>query len=185
VDEFGTHGLSCQKKAGTWVRHLEINKIIKEACSSADVPAILEPSGTYRDDGKRPDGLTLAPWSKGKCLLWDATCSDTLAKSYVASTSRSAGAAALQAEKKKCRKYQGVASLYNFVPFAVETLGPFGDEALDLVKDLGRRIYEKTGEIRSKSYLIQRISIAIQRGNSISVFSTIPTSSKLNEIYYL
>jgi hypothetical protein len=36
-----------------------------------------------------------------------------------------------------------VASLYNFVPFAVETLGPFGDEALDLVKDLGRRIYEK------------------------------------------
>jgi hypothetical protein len=108
-----------------------------------------------------------------------------LAKSYVASTSRSAGAAALQAEKKKCRKYQGVASLYNFVSFAVETLGSFGDEALDLVKDLGRRIYEKTGEIRSKSYLIQRISIAIQRGNSISVFSTIPTSSKLNEIYYL
>jgi hypothetical protein len=185
VDELGTHGLSCQKKAGTYMRHSEINKIIKEACSSANVPASLEPSGTFRDDGKRPDGLTLGPWSKGKCLLWDATCADTLANSYVSSTSRSAGAAALQAEKKKFRKYQGALSRYLFVPFAVETLGPFGEEALALVKDLGRRISDNTGEIRSKSFLTQRISIAIQRGNAASIFSTIPTSSKLNEIYYL
>jgi hypothetical protein len=106
VDEFGTHGLSCQKKAGTYLRHSQINKIIKEACSSANVPAILEPSGTFRNDGKRPDGITLGPWSRGNCLLWDATCADTLANSYVSSTSRSAGAAALQAEKKKFRKYQ-------------------------------------------------------------------------------
>ncbi len=118
-----------------------------------------------------------------KCLLLDATCSDTLTKSYVASTSRSAGTAGLGAEKKKYRKYQGIAYLYNYVPFAVETLGPFGDEVLDLVKSFERRIYAKTGEKRSRSYIIQRIRIAYQRGNSISVFSTIPTSSKLNEIY--
>jgi hypothetical protein len=108
-----------------------------------------------------------------------------LANSYISSTSRSAGAAALQAEKKKFRKYQGALSRYLFVPFAVETLGPFGEEALALVKDLGRRISDNTGEIRSKSFLTQRISIAIQRGNAASIFSTIPSSSKLNEIYYL
>jgi hypothetical protein len=68
-----------------------------------------------------------------------------------------------------------------------ETLGPFGEEALGLVKDLGRRISDSTGEIRSKSFLTQRISIAIaiQRGNAASIFSTIPSSSKYNEIYYL
>jgi hypothetical protein len=44
VDELGTHGLS----------RSEINKIIEEACSSANVPASLEPSGTFRDDGKNP-----------------------------------------------------------------------------------------------------------------------------------
>jgi hypothetical protein len=68
VDELGTHGLSCQKKAGTYMRHSEINKIIKEACSSANVRP-RKPSGAFRDDGKRPDGLTLGPWSKGKCLF--------------------------------------------------------------------------------------------------------------------
>jgi hypothetical protein len=72
------------------MRHSEINKIIKEACSSANVPASLELSGTFHDDGKRPGSLTLGLWSKGKCLLWDATCADTLANSCVSSTSRSA-----------------------------------------------------------------------------------------------
>jgi len=38
-----------------------------------------------RTDGKRPDGLalidTLLPWANGRCLLWDFTCSHTLAAS--------------------------------------------------------------------------------------------------------
>jgi hypothetical protein len=57
-------------------------------------------------------------WSKGKGLLWDATCSDTLAKSCISSTSRSAGAAALSAEKRRHKEYEGVANLYKLVPFA-------------------------------------------------------------------
>jgi hypothetical protein len=103
----------------------------------------------------------LGHWSKGKCILRDATCADTLASSYVSSTSRPAGAAALQAEKKKLRKYQGALSRYLSVPFAVETLGPFGEEALGLVKDLGRRISDNTDEIRSKSFLTQRVSFQL------------------------
>ncbi len=45
----------------------------------------------------------------------------------------------------------------------METLGPFGDEAMDLVKDVGRRLIE------SRAYLTQRISIAIQRGKAAIV----------------
>jgi hypothetical protein len=185
VDELGTHCLSCQKNAGRIARHSAINDIIRRTCATVHIPAILEPSGILRNDGKRPDGATLMPWSKGKCLLWDATCSDTLAKTYISSTAHSAGAAALSAEKRKHKKYEGISNKYLFVPFAVETLGPFGEEALALVKDLGKRLIESSGEPRSCAYLIQRISIAIQRGNAASILATVPTSSKFQEIFYL
>jgi hypothetical protein len=48
-------------------------------------------------------------------------------------------AAASSAKKRKHKKYSGIANLYKFVPFAVKTLVPFGEEPLDLVKDLGSR----------------------------------------------
>jgi hypothetical protein len=162
-----------------------LNDILRRACATANIPAILEPDGICRDDGKKPDGLTLIPWSKGKCLLWDATCVDTMASSYINSTSHSAGAAANSRELAKRRKYSGLSRLYIFVPFGVETMGPFGGEALELVSDLGRRLQEATKEPRAKSYLIQRISIAIQRGNAACILSTIPPSLKLSEIYTL
>jgi hypothetical protein len=54
----------------------------------------LEPPGPGMFRTKRADGLTLAPWSRGKSLIWDATCAETLCRSYVDATSRSSGAAA-------------------------------------------------------------------------------------------
>ena len=79
----------------------------------------------------------------------------------------------------------GIPIMYQFCPFAVETLGTFGESALRLVNELGKRLHLCTGENRSRSFLIQRISIAIQRGNAASIIATIPQGSKLNEIFYL
>jgi hypothetical protein len=185
VDERASHGLSCKRSAGRFSRHSAINDVIKRALGSAHIPAVLEPSGTFRDDGKRPDGLTLIPWYRGKCLLWDATCVDTLAASYLQTTSRQAGAAAKAAETKKHQKYRAVADQYQFCPFAVETLGPFGEDARTLTEDLGRRLRQATGEPRSRYFLVQRISIAIQRGNAASILGTLPSSANLHEIFNL
>lgn len=185
VDHLGTHGLSCKLKGGTFTRHSAINDIIKRSLASVNVPSVLEPTGMLRSDGKRPDGLTTFAWSNGRSLVWDATCVDTLCKSHVPVTSISAGAAASKAEKKKRTTYKDLPEQYRFCPFAVETTGVFGKEASDLVKDLGRRLFSTTGEPRSTSYLIQRIAVAIQRGNAASVIATTPTSAKFHEIYYL
>ena len=46
-----------------------------------------------RSDGKRPDGMTLLPWSTGKCAVWDVTVIDTMDNSYLNSTSITAGGA--------------------------------------------------------------------------------------------
>ncbi|XP_047997279.1 uncharacterized protein LOC125234903 [Leguminivora glycinivorella] len=122
VDQLGRHGLSCQRSAGRMSRHAALNDIIRRSLTSVNVPAILEPTGIARDDGKRPDGMSLIPWRMGRVLVWDATCVDTLAPSHLHGTTKKAGAAAEAAETNKRRKYGGLDANYNFVAFGVETL---------------------------------------------------------------
>jgi hypothetical protein len=74
VDELGAHGLSCKMSAGRIPRHAQVNDLIRRALSSAGVPAILEPPGMCREDGKRPDGMSLFPWKDGRSVVWDFTC---------------------------------------------------------------------------------------------------------------
>ena len=88
VDELGRHALSCKCSGGRHQRHATLNNILKRALTSAHIPSRLEPTGLVRTDGKRPDGVTLAPWKSGRLLVWDATCPDTFAPSYRAHATR-------------------------------------------------------------------------------------------------
>lgn len=185
VNKYGRHGLSCSKASGTLPRHGSGNDLIQRALRSAEIPCKREPTGCSRKDGKRADGLTLVPWSKGKSLLWDFTCADTFANSYVNRTARELGWAASQAEDKKFDLYSELMSQYIFVPIATETSGVIGKCGLDLIKKIGSKITERTHEKRATSYLIQRLGLVIQRGNVASVLGTLPPSKNLNEIYYL
>ena len=73
---------------------------MQRALKSGEVPCLLEPPGCSRPDGKKPDGLSLIPWAKGKSLLWDYTCADTFALSYINKTAKEVGWAAKHAERK-------------------------------------------------------------------------------------
>ena len=137
-----------------------------------------------RSDFKRPDGLTLYPWSNGRCLVWDYTCSDTLAQSHVSATSVEAGKSASQAEKKKLSHYEELAHSYTIVPVATETLGSWGQQGLKFIKELGSRIADLNGDKRSTSFLFQSIGMAIQRGNAASITGTTPNMKSLHELYY-
>ncbi len=101
VDPRGYHGLSCRFSAGRRPRHAGLNAILKRALTSAGIPSQLEPIGISRSDGKRPDGVTLIPWSHGKCLCWDATVVCTMAASHIAGSITQAGSASGVAEKKR------------------------------------------------------------------------------------
>ena len=83
------------------------------------------------------------------------------APSHIQASSIVAGAAAAEAETKKRTKY---ADLPHHI--AIETTGVWGSEGLNLVKELGRRIAIVQLEPRSTAFLRQRISLAIQRGNT-------------------
>ena len=111
VGELGRHGLSCKSAKGTHARHSQANDLIKRSLGSAHVPAIREPPGLVRSDFKRLDCLT---------LVWDFTCSNTLAPSYIATTSTEAGKAAAQAERRKLGHYDELSRNYIVMPVAVE-----------------------------------------------------------------
>jgi hypothetical protein len=83
----------------------------------------LEPNGLSRNDGKRPDGMTLVPRIKGQPLVWDVTIVDTLADNYVLNISEVSGFAAEIACKHKYSSI--ISSNYIFKGLAFETLGPW------------------------------------------------------------
>ena len=185
VDSTGRHGLSCKKAEGRHSRHSQVNDLIKRALASAQIPSIREPPGLSRDDGKRPDGLTLIPWSEGRSVIWDYTCSDTLAPSHITSTSVQPGKSAEQAEKKKLAHYEHLSGNYIVKPIATETLGSWSQSSLKFVKEIGSRIADANGEPRSTRFRLQAIGIAIQRGNAASITGTVPNAKRLDELYYL
>ena len=118
----------------------------------------------------------MVPWNQGKPLVWDATCPDTLAPSYRDMASIRTGAVAAAAEERKVAKWPwvvAIVSLHSFTPVAIETLGAIGPKSLAFIRDLGYRMKQRNGEERALTYLLQRLSVAIQRGNSASAMGSI------------
>jgi len=173
MDARGLHGLSCKYSAGRHPRHTAINDVVKRALQSAGIPSILEPVGVDRGDGKRPDGITIFPFSNGKCLCWDATCTDTYAETYLNGSAVLARSAACGAEVRKRRKYAMLAARFRFEPVAVETAGCYGESTGKFIMEIGRRITEATDDLRETYWLEQRIGLAVQRGNAYSILSSI------------
>jgi hypothetical protein len=167
ADARGIHSLSCKQGSGKAIRHSQLNDIIWRAMQRAGIPATKEPSGLSFTDDRRPDGLTLVPWSNGRYATWDVTVINTLADSYLPTSSQQAGGAAEFAATKKETKYADLAQRYTFVPIAVETLGAINSSGMHFLSDLGHRITAITGETRESYYLFQRVSVLIQRFNAV------------------
>ena len=172
VDALATHGLSCQQSQGRHHRHAAMNNIIHCTLVSANVPSRLEPSGLERADGKCPDRVTVVPWRRGKHFVWDATSPDTFAPSYLQSATSAAGTVAALAENRKKGKYWCLDSTYTFTPIAIESSGACGPLTMGFLRDLGNRLKLTTGEENSLKYLLQRLAVAVQRGNAASVLGT-------------
>ena len=65
----------------------------------------------------------------------------------------------------------------------IETYGAFGPQGIKLLKKIGKQICEVTGEKRSTYFLLQSISMAIQRANAVCVLGTAPPSTGLEGLF--
>ena len=184
VDPTGCHGLSCKKQRGRYMRHEEVNKLIKRGLDQEKITSTLEPIGLSRSGGgHRPDGLTFPTWTEGKCLIWDFTVADTLCGSYVKRAAKEACSAAVVRERKKVENYSNLLDSYHFVPVGAETYGAFGPQGLTLLKQIGKKIQSVTVEKRSTYFFLQSISMAIQPSNAACVIGTAPASTGLEGLF--
>jgi len=174
VDARGTHGLACRNNKGRLIRHSLLNDIIYRGMTKAGFPSKKEPAGLLRSDGKRPDGCSVISWQGGKCVAWDVTAPDTLARSHLPATSLTTAAAAESASRKKVAKYSDISRTHLFVPIAVESLGPINRAGVDFLCTLGKQLSNKSGDPRETSFLFQRISIINQRMNAAAIAGCFP-----------
>ena len=59
----------------------------------------------------------------------------------------------------------------------IETYGAYGPQGIKLVKKIGKKIQDATGEKLSTFYLFQSISMAIQKGNAQCVIGCVKGQS--------
>ena len=172
VDARGLHGLCCRRSAPRQQRHSHLNDIIWRAVKRAQIPAVKEPVSLICNNNKRPDGCTLLPWARGKPMTWDVTVPDTYADSHIRDSAIQSGSAAQKAAQNKEEKYAQLTTTHIFYPFVMETGGTWHKQAIELTQEIGRRITMVTEDNRETTYLFQRLSIALQRGNAVSFQNT-------------
>ena len=73
------------------------------------------------------------------------------------------------AESRKEDLYCHLQRTHIFVLVAVETTGAFGTKCLRFSKDLAGRLRSNSGNALSFQHLIQRLSVAVRRGNAAAV----------------
>ena len=70
------------------------------------------------------------------------------------------------AEERKRRKYAGLAEAHQFEPIAVKTMGVFGGSTGVILRAIGRRLVETTGDPREANWFRQNLAKAVQRCNA-------------------
>jgi len=100
--------------------HRHINGLLCRAVTSSGTLSTREQCTT---GGKSANGVTLVPWKRGRCLVWDATCPNTYAPPAIRESSVQAVSATPKAELNKSRKYADIIAGVDFIPFAIETSG--------------------------------------------------------------
>lgn len=67
---------------------------------------------------------------------------------------------------------------------AIETIGAYGEGAWQFLLELGRRLKIVSQDSRATSFLFQRLSVAMQRGNAACVLGTVADSDSASDFFF-
>ena len=105
-------------------------------------------------------------------MAWDVTCMHRITQGWRSMSTAVGTPAADSAEDRKMAKYSFLESTYVVQPVAVQTLGGLGKQTRVFLRTLGRAIAFATQEPKAEAYLQQRISVAVQIGNTAAILET-------------
>ena len=155
VDSRGDHAAVCKCGGYKTIRHSRIvamlRRILRES-SAAVAPTEVPVHGWRRADGTGAR-LDVAYWADGVRHYVDVTVRHPRAVKYRIAAARADGAAAAEAERNKRLRYPAMADrgLSAVRPFAVESFGRFGEEALAVLGEARHRVAERVGRRASGS----------------------------------
>ena len=122
--------------------------------------------------------MTLIPWKGDKALLWDVIIVNSVASSYLSASSSLVGSIAEMPAEKKEAKYADLTQTYYSNLWHLKPLG-LSTHRRSLFYDLGKYLSEISGENRESEFLFQRLSVALQRFNSITFKETFYVSDEV------
>jgi len=121
--------------------HHALDDIISRAFASAKIPVTKEPSGLFRSNGKRPNGLTLISWQRYLSLTRDVAFATTLADSLHFSICIISWRRSRDGDVQETSQLRRVLSgLYMFQSIALKILGPIYESASQFLNDFGHII---------------------------------------------
>ena len=135
--------------------------------TAAHLPSRLEPTGLFRSDSKRPDGITLASWR----MLSAQT--HLLPPTYQGPPVRQVQWQPLLSKASMRSTWTSINATSSH-PWLSRRQVPLGQKPS---RELGSRLKQVTGETKSFSYLQQCLSVAVQRGNAATVVGSMGSTT--------
>jgi len=106
-------------------------------------------------------------------MAWDTTVPNTFTKLSELHCSQARSGSQAGSRQQDC-KVLGNSKRHIFFPVAIETVGSWSQQAIELVQEIGRCTTVITEDSRETTFLFQRLSMALQRGNVVSFIGTFP-----------
>ena len=172
ADPFGDHQVGCGGNGDRITRHNAVRDVIFSAAQSAALAPSKEMPNLIPDSSSRPADVFLPIWSRGRPLAIDVQVISPLQQQIVGSAALAPGHALQVGVQRKLTSHLSACRAIGveFLPFVAETLGGLAEDAISVLRSLGKALTQRVGYQDDSSVctkqLFHRTAIALWRGNA-------------------
>jgi hypothetical protein len=173
LDVHGVHAASCKVYPGITARHNLIRDALLVLARKAGFTADKETNHllahTAETEGRRPADVLVHLWSGTKSVCLDVAVVNPLTSTALRLNSMQPGSAARREELRKIAQSRVLCEQNDllFQPVVLETYGGLGEQALEVVRTLGKALAaasDDMNEDQATNYLGTKLSFLCQQG---------------------